>query len=92
MDIITILSLHYFLKMQMKIREKFMELIWCIVVIFLANVEVYQYDTTRVQLELILLILRWLLKPGEDFQTPEAVMVYSDSGLGKMSRTFHNLI
>ncbi|HEX3026749.1 MAG TPA: alpha-galactosidase, partial [Clostridia bacterium] len=31
----------------------------------------------------------WLLKPGESFQTPESVMVYSDAGLGQMSRRFH---
>lgn len=33
----------------------------------------------------------WELKPGEEFQTPEAVMVYSDEGMGKMSRTYHSL-
>ena len=30
--------------------------------------------------------------PGESFQTPEAILVYSDSGLGEMSRRFHRLI
>lgn len=33
---------------------------------------------------------RWRLEPGESFQTPEAVLVYSNSGLGAMSRTFHH--
>lgn len=33
----------------------------------------------------------WTLKKGETFQTPEAVLVYSGEGLGKMSRTFHRL-
>ena len=33
----------------------------------------------------------WLLEPGEHFTTPEAVMVYSNEGLGGMSRTFHDL-
>ena len=33
----------------------------------------------------------WLLDSGESFTTPEAVMVYSKSGLGAMSRSFHNL-
>ncbi|MBQ7639032.1 MAG: alpha-galactosidase [Clostridia bacterium] len=33
----------------------------------------------------------WTLAPGERFYTPEAVLVYSDEGLGKMSRTFHRL-
>lgn len=33
----------------------------------------------------------WLLEPGEAFVSPEAVMVYSNQGLGHMSRTFHKL-
>lgn len=32
---------------------------------------------------------RWRLEPGESFTSPEAVMVYSENGLGGMSRTFH---
>ena len=31
----------------------------------------------------------WHLEPGEEFCTPEAVMVYSDSGIGEMSRIYH---
>ena len=33
----------------------------------------------------------WGLKVGESFETPEAVLVYSAEGLGKMSRNFHDL-
>ena len=33
----------------------------------------------------------WRLAPGADFQTPEAVMVYSDQGLNGMSHIFHKL-
>ena len=33
----------------------------------------------------------WELKPSERFTSPETVMVYSDNGLGEMSRTFHDL-
>lgn len=33
----------------------------------------------------------WKLNPDEEFQSPEAVMVYSDEGIGKMSRTYHSL-
>ena len=33
---------------------------------------------------------KWKLPSGEEFQAPEVVMVYSDEGLGKMSRTFHD--
>lgn len=33
----------------------------------------------------------WKLDCGESFQTPEAVMVYTDQGLNHMSQTFHKL-
>ena len=33
----------------------------------------------------------WRLEPGESFETPEAVCVFSDEGLGGMSRVFHKL-
>lgn len=35
---------------------------------------------------------RWRLEPGEVFTAPEAIMAYSDEGLGGMSRTFHKFI
>jgi len=34
----------------------------------------------------------WELKSKDSFQTPEAILVYSDEGLGKMSRTYHDVI
>lgn len=34
----------------------------------------------------------WNLTPGEAFQTPEAVLVYSDCGLNRMSQLFHTFI
>lgn len=33
----------------------------------------------------------WLLEKGESFTCPEVVMVHSYEGIGKMSRTFHDL-
>ncbi|MDD3261510.1 MAG: alpha-galactosidase [Oscillospiraceae bacterium] len=33
----------------------------------------------------------WKLAPGESFDTPEAVLVYSGAGLGQMSRTYQQL-
>ncbi|MBQ4562006.1 MAG: alpha-galactosidase [Clostridia bacterium] len=33
----------------------------------------------------------WHLAPGEELETPEAVIVYSDEGLGKMSRAYHDV-
>lgn len=58
---------------------------------FLAQAEVDEYRQTRVQLGLNPFGFRWLLRPGESFQSPETVMVYSDRGLGGMSRTYHRL-
>ena len=33
----------------------------------------------------------WALQPGESFHTPQSVVCYSDSGLGRMSRQYHSL-
>ena len=58
---------------------------------FLAQAEVDTWDTTRVTLGINPFGFDWKLAPGERFQTPEAVMVYSGRGMGEMSRTFHRL-
>ncbi|WP_332695862.1 alpha-galactosidase [Halalkalibacter lacteus] len=58
---------------------------------FQASVEVDQFDCTRLTMGINSFDFTWLLEPGETFQTPEAVMVYSSTGLGHMSRTFHKL-
>ncbi len=34
---------------------------------------------------------RWKLEAGEELETPEAVLAYSDEGLGKMSRAYHDI-
>ncbi len=47
--------------------------------------------TTRLLMGINPTDFRWHLAPGESFQSPEAVMVYSDKGLGEMSRIFHRL-
>lgn len=58
---------------------------------FIANSEQNAANITRVQIGINPFDFSWLLNSGESFQTPEAVMVYSDKGLGKMSRTYHKL-
>lgn len=58
---------------------------------FLAQAQVDAHDVTRVLLGIHPSHFSWKLDPGQSFQTPEAVMVYSCQGLGTMSRTFHNL-
>lgn len=58
---------------------------------FLASVEVDQYDTARVALGINPFDFSWMLLPEEEFITPEVVMVYSNQGLGEMSRTYHRI-
>lgn len=58
---------------------------------FLAQAEVDTYGTSRVLLGIHPEHFDWKLSPSEAFQTPEAVMVYSDKGLNNMSQTFHRL-
>ncbi len=58
---------------------------------FIAQAEVQQYRTTRVSIGINPFDFTWLLEPGASFQTPEAVMVYANEGLGEMSRTFNLL-
>jgi alpha-galactosidase len=58
---------------------------------FVAQAEVTQHKRTRVVMGINPFDFAWELEPGYDFQTPEAVMVYSDNGIGAMSRTFHDL-
>lgn len=58
---------------------------------FLAQVEVSTHDMTRVMMGIHPENFAWELNQGEEFQTPEVVMVYSDKGLNKMSQTYHKL-
>ena len=58
---------------------------------FLAQAEVDTYDTTRMLLGIHPAAFEWKLEPGETFQAPEAVMVYTDQGLNHLSQTFHRL-
>jgi alpha-galactosidase len=58
---------------------------------FLAQAEGCQFDTTRVVIGINPCDFSWRLMPEEEFTAPEVVMVHSDKGLGKMSRTFHDL-
>ena len=58
---------------------------------FRIQAEVDTHDVTRITVGINPDRFDWKLEPGEEFQTPEAVMVYSDAGLNKMSHTFHHL-
>lgn len=58
---------------------------------FLAQAEVGSHGTARILMGIHPDCFDWKLEPGEAFQTPEAVMVYTDRGLNDLSQTFHQL-
>ncbi|WP_300261299.1 alpha-galactosidase [Clostridium sp.] len=58
---------------------------------FLANVEVDMYRNARAQIGINPFDFKWLLESKEEFQSPEAVLVYSSKGLNGMSQIYHNL-
>ncbi len=58
---------------------------------FIAQAEGCQFDTTRVVMGIHPMDFSWKLENGEEFTAPEVVMVYSNEGIGKMSRTLHDL-
>lgn len=58
---------------------------------FLAQAEVDGFAKTRVNIGINPFEFSWQLKPGETFQSPEAVMAYSPNGLGDLSRGLHRL-
>ncbi len=55
------------------------------------SVEVDTCNMTRIQIGINPNGFSWLLNPGELFQSPEAVFVYSDQGMNGMSQTFHKI-
>ncbi|KAK7207355.1 Melibiase-domain-containing protein [Myxozyma melibiosi] len=58
---------------------------------FKAEVERAPQGLSRVQLGVNPSHLSWKLGKGESFTTPECVAVFSDCGVGDMSRKFHRL-
>ncbi|MBQ8150444.1 MAG: alpha-galactosidase [Clostridia bacterium] len=58
---------------------------------FLTQCDRSQFDSVRLMTGINPEGFCWKLNPGESFQAPEAVLVYSCEGLGGMSRTFHDL-
>ena len=58
---------------------------------FAAEVDVDAWGATRLAMGINADGFNWLLQPGEHFTTPEAVMVYSNEGIGGMSRALHKL-
>ena len=59
---------------------------------FLAATEVSNFENSRLSIGLNPDTCTWLLEPGETFQTPEAILVYSPEGLRGMSARYHETI
>ncbi len=58
---------------------------------FSAGIELDGYDTARVFMGINPFDFGYKIEQGESFYTPEAVQVYSNCGLGGMSRSYHGL-
>ena len=59
---------------------------------FLLEAEKDAHGQTRVILGIHPDNFFWTLKPGECFDTPEAALTYSNEGLSKVSRAFHDFV
>lgn len=57
---------------------------------FIAQAEMTQFDQVRAVMGIHSGEFGWRLEPQADFQAPEVVMTYSDSGLGTMTRRLHD--
>ena len=57
---------------------------------FKATVQNNQFCQLRMTMGIHPEDFRWKLEPGQEFQAPEVVMVYSGEGTGNMTRTFHD--
>ena len=58
---------------------------------FIANVQKTQFDSLRISMGINPEEFCWKLKGGDSFQTPQAVLTFSNKGLNGMTNTFHDL-
>jgi alpha-galactosidase len=58
---------------------------------FLVEAEVEPFGTTRIRAGINPEGFSWLLDPGAEFTTPEAVLSFSQAGLGDLSEGYHDL-
>lgn len=57
---------------------------------FLAQIESDNYNTLRIQMGINPFQFDWQLHPGQLFESPEAVLVVSQSGFNGMSQVFYD--
>ena len=58
---------------------------------FICGSSMDQFDNIRSYIGINPEHFKWNLKPGESFQAPEAVLVYTEDGFDGMSHIFHDL-
>ena len=58
---------------------------------FLAQAECDTYGKLRMLMGIHPDRFAWTLQPGEEFETPEVVIAYTDCGLNHLSQTYHDL-
>lgn len=58
---------------------------------FIAQIEESQFGSIRAMMGIHPEDFCWKLEPGESFQAPEVICMYSADGLGCMTRNFHDL-
>ena len=58
---------------------------------FLAQIEESQFGSIRAMMGIHPENFCWKLMPGESFQAPEVICLYSAEGIGGMTRNFHDL-
>ncbi|MDR2965611.1 MAG: alpha-galactosidase [Treponema sp.] len=54
--------------------------------------ELNSHDLVRAGIGISPHCFEWILKTGESFETPEAVITFSDSGFNGLSRNFHGFV
>ncbi|MDD6269374.1 MAG: alpha-galactosidase [Oscillospiraceae bacterium] len=59
---------------------------------FSTKIEYDQLRQTRLTMGINPELFTWNLSAGEEFETPEAVITYSDNGLSQLSHNFHRVI
>ena len=57
---------------------------------FIAEVELDQYDQARLAMGINDRLFSYVVRPGEDFDTPAVLMTYTHKGLTRMSHNYHD--
>ncbi len=75
--------------------DEFTGSVWAVSLVysgsFMASCRIDNFGHARLSAGMNPDVFSWLLNPGESLVSPEAVLVYSDSGMNGMSQKYHEL-